>query len=179
MMEKKQKEKLITILGISVLVIGLLAALVVLIVNNVGDTVITVKSKEAFVGDTVTLPITIDKNHGLYVGQMILKYDAEALEFVSAGNGNVFFQGGVNGTDIEEGTVAFIFNENSLENTKIDGVLANVTFRVKENAKKGEYAIKLLQTEKVEEGTYFLRVQDIDEEKWTVPKCVDGKIIVK
>ncbi len=133
----------------------------------------------AYRGDVFTLPMYIKNNKGFYVGQVVIEYDANVLEFVSGGNGNVFFQGGVNGTDIEAGIAIFIFNENSLENTKKDGILANITFKVKEDAKKGNYAIKFSQFEKTEDGTYFLKIEDIDKEKWNVPKCKDGKIKIK
>lgn len=177
-MKKLSKEKLIAIIGISILVIALVVAIVLLLVKNVGNTILKVESKNAIPGDEISIPITVEKNHGMYIGQIMVQYDSDSLEFLSCTNGEVFDQCTANSNDVED-TIVIIAEQTGLENTDIDGVVATLNFRVRKSAKKGTYPISLYVPETVEEGTYFVRVQDIDEQKWIVPKCIAGKIVVQ
>ena len=140
--------------------------------------VLSMESKLALVGDTINVPIEIEKNRGLYVGQIVVNYDPSVFEFVSGGNGNVFDECVVNGTDIK-GTVMIIANQSGVKNTKKNGIVSSLNFKIKDTAPRGDTTISFYMPETVEEGTYFLNVKDIAEEKWTIAKCNDAIISVK
>ena len=66
---KKKTKKIVIIIVSVILAVALIAMgiafLVKYIKNNVGDTAIKFESQTALAGDTVKVPITISKNHGL------------------------------------------------------------------------------------------------------------------
>ncbi len=171
-----KKTKISIIIATLILAVAIIVSGALLIVNNVGKTTLFIESETALAGDTVRLPISINKNHGLFVGQIVIKYNADALEFVSYSNGDVFLQCGANDDD---GTVIIILNHNGIENTKSDGVVATLNFEIKETTLKGEYPISFYLPENVEDGTYFAKVQNLEDESWIIPNCENGKIIVK
>lgn len=146
MMNKKLK-KLVLIIVASILAAVLLTfatiGAVKYVKNHVGTTVISFENKIALAGDTVKLPFSIIKNHGIWGGQIIIKYDAAALEFVSCANGDVFDECEVNGTD---GSVNLVVNQSEMTNSKLNGIIATLNFRIKENAKKGNYTIDFSET---------------------------------
>lgn len=184
-MEKIKSNKLAFIIVAIVLCMVLLASVTVFIINSFSGPIVSVDNKSALVGNNVDFNINIRNNNGLYVGQLEIEYDPNVLEFISSGNGEVFDECNVNVFDSDNGKIIVILNQFGLENTKADGKLATITFKVKEDTKKGSYAIKLTPTkspdvvEDVKSGTYFLRVQDIDQELFTIPKLKDGSIKVK
>ena len=178
-MKNLLKEKLIPIIGLSILVVVLIVSTVLLLVKNVGKTTLKIESKTAIPGDEISLPIIIDKNHGIFSGQIVVAYNSSALEFLSCENGEVFDECDVHVLPESDTLVILAEQITKFENTKVDGVLATLKFKVRSGAKKGTYPISFHLPETVEDGTYFLRVQDIDSEKWTVPKCTNGKIVVQ
>ena len=106
--------------------------------NYVGDTVISLESKTALAGDTVKLPISIIKNHGIWGGQIIISYDANSLEFVSCANGEVFDECETNSND---GTLNLLVNQSDIDDSNVNGIVATLNFKIVENAKKGSYKI--------------------------------------
>lgn len=140
--------------------------------------VLSIENQTALVGDTINLPIKIEKNSGLYVGQIVIHYDPEVFEFVSGGNGDVFDEGVVNGKDLN-GTVMIIVNQSGVKDTKKDGTLASLNFKIKDTAARGDSEISFYLPEYVEDGTYFLKVKNISEEKWTISQCENAIITVK
>ncbi len=132
-----------------VLIIAVVLALVLLtfgtvkvvkyVKNYVGDTTIYFENQTALTGDTVKLPLSITKNHGLWAGLLKIKYDSSALEFVSCANGTVFDECEVEaGKDI----VSIIINMSELQDVKENGLVVTLNFKVKENAKKGSYNVE-------------------------------------
>ena len=138
----------------------------------------SIESKTALIGDTINLPIKMDKNRGLYVGQIVVKYDPEVFEFVSGGNGEVFDECVVNGKDLK-GTIIIIVNQSGAKDTKKDGIIATLNLKVKDTAVRGDSEVSLYLPEYVEDGTYFVKVKNIADEKWTVPECENAIITVK
>ncbi|MBR3909053.1 MAG: hypothetical protein IKJ50_04965 [Clostridia bacterium] len=140
--------------------------------------ILSIESKTALIGDEIHLPIKIEKNSGLYVGQIVVNYDTTVFEFISGGNGDVFDECVVNGKDIK-GTVMIIANQSGATNTKKDGTLASLNFKIKDIAPRGDSTISFSMPETVEDGTYFLDVKNISEEKWTIAECQNAVISVK
>lgn len=134
--------------------------------NYVGDTVISFENQTALTGDTVKIPFSIIKNHGLWGGQVKINYDANVLEFVSCANGSVFDECEVNGA---KGSVNLIVNESGLDDSKANGTIATFNFKIKETAKKGDCKIEFDKT-----TTFCDNEGEIIEIKFT-----DGIITVK
>lgn len=192
-METKKSNKTAIIIAAIALCVAILGSIAFLITSLISPPIVSIQSKKALVGNTVDFDIKIKNNNGLYIGQLDFEYNPKVLEFITSSNGEVFDVCTVNGNDIEAGRVVIILEQMSLVNTKNDGVLTTITFRVKADAKKGDYAINFLPAEEddksqentdnsqvaLKEGTYFVRVQDISEEKWTMPKLKNGSISVK
>ena len=122
-----------------------------LIINNLGDTVVALGSKKAAVGETVEIPLSIDKNKGIWGGQIIIKYDSDSLSFVSCENAGVFDGCEVNNN---EGEVVILVTQNELENTKKDGDVAKLKFKAKISADAGDYDIT------IDENTNFCNVNE-------------------
>ncbi len=106
--------------------------------THIGDTVISLEDKTALTGDTVKIPIVIEKNHGLWGGQIKINYNANVLDFISCANGDVFDECEVNDTD---GSVNLLVNQSEMNNSKINGTIATLNFKIKETAKKGNSEI--------------------------------------
>lgn len=141
---KKKTKKLILIIVAAILAAVLLVfatiATVKYVKNNVGDTVISLENQTALAGDTVKIPFSINKNHGIWGGEIQINYDADALEFVSCANGSVFDECQANSN---EGFVKLIVNQSGeFDVSKTNGLIATLNFKIKENAKKGDYNIE-------------------------------------
>ena len=140
-MNKKIK-KLILIIVASVLAVALVTTGTIFAVkyikNNFGDTVISFENKTALTGDTVKIPIIVKKNHGLWGGQIKINYNANVLDFISCANGDVFDECEVNDTD---GSVNLLVNQSELNDSKNNGTIATLNFKIKETAKKGNCEI--------------------------------------
>ncbi len=131
-------KKLVLIISSFVLALAVLICGAILIVKNTGDTVITLSNATALAGDTVELPLEITKNHGIWGGQIIINYDTDAINFVSCSNGEVFDECEVNNND---GEVVLLVTQSALENTNVNGLIANLNFKIKISADKGSYDI--------------------------------------
>ena len=135
---KKKTKKIVIIIVSVILAVALIAMgiafLVKYIKNNVGDTAIKFESQTALAGDTVKVPITISKNHGLFAGQIKIAYNPNTLSFVSCANGDVFDECEANAN---AGVLPILVTQSFLENTKLTGTVATVNFEIKEGAEKG------------------------------------------
>lgn len=156
---------IIVILAIAILSVGTFFG-VKFVKNNIGKTIVSLEEKTALQGDSVKMPVTISKNHGLWCGRLVITFDSSALEFVSCANGVVFDECEVNGlTD----SVVVLLNQSDLKDVKDNGIIATINFNVKQNATKGKYEIKFY------DDTEFC---NIDAEIKEVD-LIDGSIIVK
>lgn len=94
---------------------------------------------ETAAGETVVVPVSITKNPGIVSLKLAVTYDSDVLELVSVEGGDF---GSIDGEvpSLSFGPVdniPFIINWNdalSLENNTDTGVVANLTFQVKEDA---------------------------------------------
>lgn len=164
---KNNTKKIVLIIACVVLSICIVLGALFLI-NHIGDCTLSLDRKTVLAGDNVELEITLDKNKGFYYGCITLEYDASAIEFVSYTRGDVFDECALN--DIG-GQVIMLVNQSDLTLSKENGMVARLKFRVKQNAKDGEYDIKFV------EETNFCNIEDA--ENLIVPKFENGKITVK
>ena len=154
-----------TILSAALITTGTIFA-VRYIKTHVGKTVISFENETALAGDTVKLSFSINKNHGLWGGQIKINYDAKSLEFISCTNGNVFDECEINDTN---GSVILVVNQSELVDSNVNGIIATLNFQINETAAKGDYEIEFDQI------TNFC-----DQESELVePILQNGKITVK
>lgn len=110
-----------------------------------------VGSAEAKPGDTIVIPVSIEKNPGIVSLKLAVTYDATVLELVEAAAGDFVV---AEQEDITIGSPSFGPVENNpftinwmdalaTENNTKSGVIANLTFKVKEGAAEGDTSISL------------------------------------
>ena len=162
------KKKLVLIIAVAVLIVALLAAGVVVLLRNTGDTVLSMEQKTALAGDYVSLSVNIKNNHGIYYGLVNVSYNADVIEFVSCEGGEVFNE--CESNDVG-GTVIFIVNQSDLSNSHIDGKVATLNFKIKDSAVKGDYDISF------DKETAFCNLSE--PEDLIIPEFKNGKITVK
>lgn len=154
------------ILAITLIVVGIFGGK--LFGNNKNVTVY-VEDCQALVGDTLKIPVQIDKNDGLWMGLVEVNYNPDVLDFISCTNGDVFDGCEVNDTG---NCIVFILSQNDLKNTKANGIVATLNFEIKETATKGEYLIDIDGI-----NSEFCTVEKPEE--LIKPKIKDGKLTVK
>ncbi len=159
------KKTVIKIAAIALAVV-LLSVAAVIVIKNVGTTVVTLAQGKALPGDTLQIPLKIDKNHGIWGGQIIINYDADNLSFVSCTNGEVFDECEVNDNS---GTLVVLVTQTKLKDTKIDGLIATLSFKAKVSADKAEYKLAF------DSETNFCN----SEQELVDAKLENGKITVK
>ena len=161
-----KNKKFILIIAAIIMAAAMLVTGILLIVKNVGYTTIFLDEKSALAGDTVEIPLSISKNHGIWGGQIIINYDSDAISFVSCSGGEVFDECEVNNN---VGEVVILVTQSELNDSTENGLIANLKFKVKVSADKGDYSITL------NEETNFC---DIDE-NMIEPIFKSGIITVK
>ncbi len=129
------KKNLIFSIVAIVLALAVIAVGVLLIIKNTGDCVITIDNVKTLAGDTVEIPIKINNNFGIWGGQIIIDYDSDKFNFVSATNGEVFNECEYNDTG---SSVALLVTQTALKNSKEDGVIVTIKLGVKESVEKGK-----------------------------------------
>ena len=160
-----KKNLILTIIAI-VLAIATIAVGVLLILKNTGDTTVSLGNAKALAGDTIEIPLSIEKNSGIWGGQIIIDYDADNLSFVSMAKGTVFDECEVNDAG---DCVALLVTQSMLKNSKENGVIATLKFKVKVSADSGEQALSF------NSETNFCNI----DEEMVEPVLVDGVITVK
>lgn len=90
-----------------------------------------ISDAQATAGETVTVDIVLDKNVGFTYLNLLLDYDATAMELVSVSNGTIV-------NSLTQGR-SYIWAQ--ADNATATGVLATLTFAVKEDASAGDYAV--------------------------------------
>lgn len=101
-------------------------------------TKISLEDADGLAGDTIKLPFSISDNCGLWGGQVIINYDSSAIEFESCTNGVVFDMCDYNDNKGQLSLVVTQFDEND---TKDNGLIATLNFKIKDIADDGEYKI--------------------------------------
>ncbi len=100
---------------------------------------VNAEKDDAKIGDIVDVPIKITENPGMLAGSFVFEYDKDALEYVDYEKGNILDEYDVNASN---GKIICIISSSGLEDIKKTGTLIEFQFKVKDGAKKGDYAIK-------------------------------------
>ena len=128
--------------------ISLLIALVLLItviplgnVTAVGEPTFEVSTVAGNKGDTVTVNINMLDNPGIATIRINLTYDSSALELLSTANGTAMGDAMYLGGPIANNP--YVFTWTSLEDQKGSGLLATMTFKIKDSATIDHHDITL------------------------------------
>ncbi len=107
-------------------------------------------------GEEVTVPVSIDANPGLTFAQVMIGYDAEALEIVNVEKLTLAGKPASSGP-ITANPIAVTWAD-GLADTTETGVIANITFKIKDDAVAGDYT---LEVEGVQENIFNLNYEDV------------------
>lgn len=103
--------------------------------------VLEFESANAKAGDTVTVPVTLKKNPGIWGAQLSIVYDPEVLSVSACTNGIILDE--FNYHDDQDGVLRVLVTNSALEDAKKDGLLCNLIFTVKDGAAAGEYELQV------------------------------------
>ena len=126
---------------------------------------VTIGNFEGKTGDVIDVPIKLSENPGILAGMFIFEYDSKALEYVDYEQGDILDEYEVNAT---AGKVACVISSSALEDSKKNGTIITLQFKVKDGAAKGDYIIKYSDES---------QISNLNEE-WIKPQISDGKITV-
>ncbi|MGM9637928.1 MAG: cohesin domain-containing protein [Eubacteriales bacterium] len=90
-------------------------------------------------GEEITVEVSLENNPGIINMQLLISYDANILELVSAAEGD--FAGLAYGQSVTQNPYAISWSDAIHPNNTTDGVFTVLTFRIKEDAAVGESAI--------------------------------------
>lgn len=106
----------------------------------------SINSATAKAGDEITLTVKMTGNPGIVGAQLYVGYDANVMSYVSAksGTSDFYFSASEN-----QGAnpVKVVLANLSLKEVTGDFTVAEITFKVNENAKAGEYTVSLSSVE--------------------------------
>lgn len=108
------------------------------------EAAIVAKDARAAIGKTVQIQIELDKNPGIWGADIKIGYDAAAMRLVGIQNGDVFADGELLSLPDDVGNpFTLSFTGAAIQNNEKTGTLAIVTFAVLDNAKAGDYTLKV------------------------------------
>lgn len=137
------KKSLIFSVGAIILAVVTIFVGVLLVLKNIGEPTVIIGSAKGLANDVVEVPITIKNNPGIWGGQIIVDYDSKYFAFESFANGDVFEQCQVNNTGENIAVlVTHTVTDKGLKNSKNNGEITTLKFRIKATAKKGNKDIK-------------------------------------
>ena len=103
---------------------------------------LTVDSKTAKAGETVTIDLTFSSNPGIIAALFELEYDRTCLELVKAEDKGLL-KGAVFSQTYDKFPYIMLWNSSSAENFTENGVLVTLTFKVLDNPSKDTADIKI------------------------------------
>lgn len=121
-------------------------------------------------GKTVTLDISIQNNPGFGGMAFDLIYDNSVLELISCNLGIGSSICTTSGIDTYPNKVNFQYA--GTDNVPNDGILASLTFRIKDNASRGNSAVSISP----EDGTFFYYIDHVEVD--FAVECSDGEVEV-
>ena len=121
---------------------------------------------EGSTGKTVEVPITISKNPGIVAGQFFFEYDSSVLTYVDYEKGNILDEYDIN--DLGGQLNCVIMASDVSKDVTKNGDIIVLRFKIKDNAKKGDYTVKL--------GAKSMICNK--DEVVVTPNITDGKITV-
>lgn len=105
-----------------------------------GNPTISVSSPSLEAGQTGTITVTMENNPGIIAWRVLLDYDSEAIEITNFKAGE--FDGAASGP-LTADPFTFSWGDSIHGDYTTNGTLAEISFKVKEGAKPGDYDLKL------------------------------------
>ena len=136
-------------------------------------TIATITSAKANAGEEVTLTLTIKNSPGIAGTQFYIGYDSNVMSYVSAKSVDTNFFAAFS-PEAGANPVKVVTANLSLNNITGDITVAEITFKVNDNAKSGEYDISLSSVE-----AYSAPVNPVTNEKdiVSVPIAVENATV--
>ena len=103
---------------------------------------LTVDTKAAKAGETVTIDLTLSDNPGIIAALFELEYDKERLRLIKAEDKGLL-KGAVFSQTYEKYPYIMLWNSSSAKNSTSNGALVTLTFKVLDNAISGDGFIKI------------------------------------
>ncbi len=135
---------------------------------------ITVSSVEAVPGKTVKIDIEIAGNPGIMAMAFCITYDSEMLVYKGFERGYISSCTTQNHAD--KGHVSFVNVEN--KDVSTNGKIISLSFDIKSDAKPGEYAITLANSNREKYGTKLHNSFSNSKQDFVVPRVVSGGVTV-
>ncbi|MBR6650406.1 MAG: hypothetical protein IKL36_03240, partial [Clostridia bacterium] len=113
--------------------------------------VFTIGEATAKYGDTVTLPINVSNNNGMFIATFDVEYDAAALTFKGFTAGDVFpADANVSAVEYEAGKVRIYFECADVADATANGLLGNIEFAVANDSALAGTAVEVSATAEVD-----------------------------
>ncbi len=144
------------LLALCLTVVLVLAMMPIIGASAAGQATFSVGNVTGAPGDEVTVPVSIDTNPGLTFAQVMIGYDASALEIVNIEKLTLAGKPASHGP-LTANPIAVTWAD-GLADTTDTGVIANITFKIKDDAATGDYT---LTVEGVQENTFNLAYEDV------------------
>lgn len=113
--------------------------------------VFTIGEATAKYGDTVSLPINVSNNNGMFIATFDVVYDAAALTFKGFTAGDVFpADANVSATEYEAGKVRIYFECADVADATADGLLGNIEFAVANDSAFAGQTVEVSATAEVD-----------------------------
>lgn len=104
---------------------------------------ISLEKKEAYVGDEVSIAVSIENNPGIWGMDLRISYDKTAMTLISVENGNFYQNSEWTKGNLNADAYTLSYEAGALENiSTASGTLAILNFKINENAAPGTYEIK-------------------------------------
>ena len=136
---KKGDKKMKKLLALCLTVVLILAMMPIIGASAAGKATFSVGSVTGAPGEEVTVAVSIGNNPGLTFAQIMVGYDANALEVVNIEK--LTFAGKLTSCSPATANPIKVTYDNCLEDVYDNGDLANITFKIKETAADGDYAL--------------------------------------
>lgn len=119
---------------------------------------LTVDTKAAKAGETVTVDLTLSDNPGIIAALFELEYDKERLRLIKAEDKGLL-RGAVFSQTYEKYPYIMLWNSSSAKNFTSNGTLATLTFKVLDNAISGDGFIKIFYKS---DNVYNAELKNVD-----------------
>ncbi len=109
----------------------------------VSNPTISLEKKKAYVGDEVSIAVSIENNPGIWGMDLRISYDKTAMKLTSVENGNFYQNSEWTKGNLNADIYTLSYEAGGLENiSTASGTLATLNFKINENAVPGTYEIK-------------------------------------
>lgn len=109
----------------------------------VSNPTISLEKKKAYVGDEVSIAVSIENNPGIWGMDLRISYDKTAMTLTSVENGNFYQNSEWTKGNLNADIYTLSYEAGGLENiSTASGTLATLNFKINENAVPGTYEIK-------------------------------------